>query len=234
MAPIKSDEIIKSLKSLANPSNVAGMVRYGISPAGTLGVSMPALRAMAKDMGLSHGLAEDLWGSGIHEARILAALIDDPKQVTVDQMDRWVLDVDSWDICDQLCNNLFRKTPFAYEKAAAWSGHSETFVKRAGFVLVACLAVHDKDAGNEAFAAFLPVIVRQANDERNFVKKSVNWALRQIGKRNQELNRLALATAREIGMGDTKSARWIAADTIRELTSEKSQYRWHRKSSGTP
>ena len=132
MAPIKSDEIIKSLKSLANPSNVAGMVRYGISPAGTLGVSMPALRAMAKDMGLSHGLAEDLWGSGIHEARILAALIDDPKQVTVDQMDRWVLDVDSWDICDQLCNNLFRKTPFAYEKAAAWSGHSETFVKKGG------------------------------------------------------------------------------------------------------
>jgi 3-methyladenine DNA glycosylase AlkD len=219
-------QVIDTLKALANPANVAGMARYGISPEGTLGVPMPALRKMAKGIGRRHDLADELWRSAIHEARILAALIDDPGKVTDDQMERWVLDIDSWDICDQLCNNLFSRTALAREKAAAWSGRPETFVKRAGFVLMACLAVHDKKADDALFAEFLPLIVREAGDDRNFVKKAINWALRQIGKRNPALNRLSVQTAREILKMDVKSARWIAADALRELTDERSWRRW--------
>lgn len=220
-----SEQIIADLKALANPANVAGMARYGISPEGTLGVPMPALRKVAKGIGRRHDLAEALWRSGIHEARILAALIDNPGEVTDEQMERWVLDIDSWDVCDQLCSNLFSRTGLAYKKAAVWSGRPETFVKRAGFVLMACLAVHDKKADNTVFAAFLPLIVREAGNDRNFVKKAVNWALRQIGKRNSALNSLAVETAREIREMDSKSARWIAADALRELTDEKAWYR---------
>ena len=159
---------------------------------------MPVLRKMAKEIGRRHDLADELWRSAIHEARILAALIDDPGKVTDDQMERWVLEIDSWDVCDQLCSNLFSRTALAREKAAAWSGRPETFVKRAGFVLMACLAVHDKKADDAIFVEFLPLIVREAGDDRNFVKKAVNWALRQIGKRNPVLNRLSVETAREI------------------------------------
>lgn len=221
-------QIIKTLEALANPANVAGMARYGISPVGTLGVPMPVLRRMGKAIGRRHDLADELWRSAIHESRILAALIDDPGKVTDDQMERWVLEIDSWDVCDQLCNNLFSRTILAREKAAAWSGRPETFVKRAGFVLMACLAVHDKKADDALFVEFLRLIVREAGDDRNFVKKAVNWALRQIGKRNPALNRLSVETAREIQGINAKSARWIAADALRELTDEKSWYRWRK------
>jgi 3-methyladenine DNA glycosylase AlkD len=221
--------IITDLKALANPANAAGMARYGINPAGTLGVPMPVLRKMAKEIGRRHDLAEELWRSGIHESRILAALIDNPREVTGEQMERWVLDLDSWDVCDQLCSNLFSRTGLAFTKAAAWSGRPETFVKRAGFVLMACLAVHDKKSDDALFAAFLPLILRESVDDRNFVKKAVNWALRQIGKRNAALNGLAVETARKIRTMDAKSARWIAADAIRELTDEKAWYRWRKK-----
>jgi 3-methyladenine DNA glycosylase AlkD len=214
------------LKALANPANVSGMARYGISPVGTLGVPIPVLRKMAKEIGRRHDLADELWRSAIHEARILAALIDDPGKVTDGQMECWVLEIDSWDVCDQLCSALFSRSALAYEKATAWAGRSETFVKRAGFVLMACRAVHDKEADDAVFAAFLPLIVREAGDHRNFVKKAVNWALRQIGKRNPVLNRLSLETAREIQKMDAKSARWIAADAMRELADERSWYRW--------
>ena len=227
---VTCSQVIDTLKALANPANVAGMARYGISPLGTLGVPMPALRKMAKGIGRRHDLADELWRSAIHEARILAALIDDPGKVTDDQMERWVLDIDSWDVCDQLCSNLFSRTVLAHEKAVAWSGRPETFVKRAGFVLMACLAVHDKKADDALFAEFLPLIVREADDDRNFVKKAVNWALRQIGKRNPLLNSLSVQTAREIQKMDVKSARWIAADALRELTDEKSWRRWQAKS----
>lgn len=223
-------QVIDNLKSLSNPANVAGMARYGISPERTLGVPMPVLRKMAKGIGRRHDLADELWRSVIHEARILAALIDDPGRVTDDQMERWVLDIDSWDVCDQLCSNLFSRTVLAHAKAAAWSGRPETFVKRAGFVLMACLAVHDKKADDALFADFLPLIAREAGDDRNFVKKAVNWALRQIGKRNAVLNSLAVQTAREIQKMDVKSARWIAADALRELTDERSWRRWRAKS----
>lgn len=215
------EEILRQLKSLSNPDTVAGMARFGINPKNTYGVSIPVLRKMAKQIGRNHLLAQQLWtSSGIHEARILAGMIDVPEKVTEIQLERWVKDFDSWDVCDQCCSNLFDKTKFAHKKAIEWIKRREEFVKRAGFVLMATLAVHDKEADNQKFIRFLPIIKREATDERNFVKKAVNWALRQIGKRNSALNKIAIHTAKEIQKIDSKSARWIASDAIRELTSE--------------
>ena len=223
------EEILKQLKSLSNPDAVAGMARFGINPTNTYGVSIPVLRKMAKQIGKNHLLAEKLWNSGIHEARILAPLIDPPEMVTEKQMERWVKDFDSWDVCDQCCSNLFDKTKFAYKKALEWSKRREAFVKRAGFVLMAALAVHDKEADNQKFVRFLPIIKREATDERNFVKKAVNWALRQIGKRNSALNKIAIQTAKEIQKIDSKSARWIASDALRELTGSAVRKKLDRK-----
>ncbi|MDE3089427.1 MAG: DNA alkylation repair protein [Chloroflexota bacterium] len=213
----QSHVILEQLKSLRNPRNIVGMARFGINPRNTLGVSIPTLRRIAKQAGKDHRLARELWQSGIHEARILAAMVDVPEQVTDAQMERWVKDFDSWDVCDQVCSNLFDQTAFAHRKAVEWSRREEEFVKRAGFVLMAALAVHDKAASDAAFLKFLPIIQRAATDERNFVMKAVNWALRQIGKRNAALNRAAIATAREIQQIDSRAARWIAADALREL-----------------
>jgi len=213
------EEILTKLKSLSNPKAVAGMARFGINPKDTYGVSIPVLRKMAKQIGRNHLLAKKLWTLGIHEARILAGMIDPPEEVSEDQMEKWVKDFDSWDVCDQVCSNLFDKTKFAHKKAIEWSKRREEFVKRAGFVLMAALAVHDKETGDKEFLKFLPIIKREATDERNFVKKAVNWALRQIGKRNSALNKIAIQTAKEIQKIDSKSARWIASDAIRELTS---------------
>jgi len=219
------NEIMKKLKALANPEAVAGMARFGINPKNTYGVSIPNLRAIAKNAGRNHLLALQLWASGVHEARILASLIDDPRMVTEEQMESWVKDFDSWDVCDQCCSNLFDKTRFAHQKAIEWSRRNEEFVKRAGFVLMATLAVHDKKADNEAFVKFLPIIKREATDDRNYVKKAVNWALRQIGKRNQTLRKKAMETAEEIRKMDSTAAKWVASDAIRELTGEEVQRR---------
>jgi 3-methyladenine DNA glycosylase AlkD len=220
--------IIAELRSIASPANVAGMARYGISSKNTLGVSVPSLRAAAKRIGTDHALALELWESGIHEARMLAGFIDDPALVTEEQLERWAKEFDSWDVCDQVCSALFDKTPFAREKAAAWSRREAEFVKRAGFVLMAALAVHDKKASDGVFKGFLPLIEREAADDRNFVKKAVNWALRQIGKRNRALNRAAIASGRRIRKMDAASARWIAADALRELESDAVQRRLSR------
>lgn len=217
------DQIIKELKSLKNPENVAGMARFGINPNNTYGVSIPTLRKMAKETGKDHSLAQELWASRIHEARILAGFVDDPKLVTAEQMENWVKDFDSWDICDQVCSNLFDRTPFAHKKAIEWSSREEEFVKRAGFVLMAALSVHDKRAVDDELLIFLPIIKREATDERNYVKKAVNWALRQIGKRNSTLNKKAIETAKEIQKLGSKSARWIASDAVRELTRKSVQ-----------
>lgn len=217
------NEIIQRIKSLANPENVEGMARFGINPANTYGVSVPVLRKMARETGRDHELALALWASGIHEARLLACFIDRPDMVTEAQMEGWVKDFDSWDICDQCCSNLFDRTPVAHEKAVAWCEREEEFVRRAGFVLMAALSVHDKKASDEAFLRFLPLIKEYATDQRNFVKKAVNWALRQIGKRNLKLNGAALKTAEEIKKIDSRSARWIASDAIRELSSDAVQ-----------
>ena len=206
------------------------MARYGINPEAAYGISIPTLRAIAKKAGKNHALAEQLWSSGIHEARILASMVDDHRKVTSEQMDKWARDFNSWDLCDQCCNNLFRKVKFARDKALAWSSREEEFVKRAGFVLMACLAVHDKTAGNEEFLAYLPIIRSASQDPRNFVKKAVNWALRQIGKRNADLNRAAIETANDIGRLNSGAAKWIAADAIRELTSQAVQQRLQNKS----
>lgn len=217
--------LIKKLESLSNPDAVAGMARFGINPKNIDGVSIPVLRKMAKEIGRNHPLAQRLWNSGVHEARILAGMIDFPEEVTEKQMERWVRDFDSWGVCDQVCSNLFDRAKFAHKKVLDWSKRREEFVKRAGFVLMATLAVHDKEARDRDFLKFLPIIKREARDERNFVKKAVNWALRQIGKRNLHLNQKAIKTAKEIRGIESKSAKWIASDAIRELTSEAVQKR---------
>jgi len=221
--------LIKKLKSLSNPDAVAGMARFGINSKNTYGVSILVLRKMAKEIGKNHLLAQKLWSSGVHEARILAGMIAFPEEVTGKQMERWVKDFDSWDVCDQVCSNLFDRTKFAHKKAMDWSKRGEEFVKRAGFVLMAALSVHDKEAGDKEFLKFLPIIKREARDERNFVKKAVNWALRQIGKRNLHLNQKAIKTARKIQEIDSKTAKWIASDAIRELTSEAVQKRFRMR-----
>jgi 3-methyladenine DNA glycosylase AlkD len=178
---------------------------------------MPILRQLARECGRNHELAAELWGSGVHEARILATLVDERARVTRRQMDCWARDLDSWDVCDQACQNLFRYTPFAFEKAARWARAKPEFVRRAGFSLTAGLAVKAKDAADAEFEAFLPLIEEAATDDRNMVKKAVNWALRQIGKRNPPLRAKAIAKAEEIRALDSRAARWIAADALREL-----------------
>lgn len=216
-------QILTHLKSLSNPENVAGMARFGINPNNTYGISIPVLRNMAKEIGKDHLLAQQHWKSGIYEARILSVFIHNPAEVTEEQMEHWVKDFDSWDVCDQCCMNLFDKTKFAYEKAIEWSRREEEFVNRAGFALIASLAFHDKKADDKIFIKFLPVIKEESIDERNYVKKAVNWALRQIGKRNINLNQFAIKIAQEIQQIDSKSARWIASDALRELIGEKIQ-----------
>ena len=223
------NDIIEKLKSVSNPDAVGGMARFGITPENTFGVSIPNLRKIAKETKKNHALAQQLWESGFRETMILASMIDKPEMVTEEQMEKWVLDFDYWEICDQCCMNLFEKTGFAYEKAIEWSLRDEQFVKRAGFVLMARLAVSDKKADDSRFEQFFPMMLREADDERNFVKKAVNWALRQIGKRNLTLNEKAIETAMEIQKIDSKSARWIASDAIRELSGEAVQKRLRKK-----
>jgi 3-methyladenine DNA glycosylase AlkD len=225
MSGMSLQETVTKLESLGSPGAVEGAARFGVHVRNILGVSAPALRKLAKEIGTDHKLAGQLWRTGIHDARVLATLIDDPAQVTPNQMERWAKDFDSWAVCDATCCCLFDKTPYAVDKAVEWTAREEEYVKRAGFVLMAALAVHDKKMPDERFEAFLPHLKRHANDDRNFVRKAVNWALRQIGKRNLRLNELAIQTAKDIRAQNTKSARWIGADALRELTGDKVQAR---------
>ncbi len=219
------DDILKQLKFFSNPKAIEGMARFGITPERTYGISIPNLRKMAKEIGKDHNLAQELWESNIRETRILASMVDEPNKVTEKQMESWAKGFDYWEICDQCCMNLFEKTEFAYQKTVKWSEREEEFVKRAGFVLMARLAVSDKKATDEKFVKFFPIIKREAADGRNFVKKAVNWALRQIGKRNPNLNKRAIEVAKEIQKMNSKVAKWVATDAIRELTSEAVQKR---------
>lgn len=227
------DKIIKKLELLENPANIEGMKRFGITTKKAFGVSAPVLKQLAKDIKKQakdrHSLALELWQTEIHEARIIAYLIDNPKEVTEKQMDEWAKDFDNWAICDGTCGHLFCKTEFAYKKVLEWSEREEEFVKRAGIVLIAWLAVHDKKADDAKIAEFLQILENKANDERNFIKKAVNWSLRQIGKRNLNLNKFALETAQKIKLQNSKSARWIASDALRELTNEKTLERLQKK-----
>ena len=222
-------EVLDRLKSMADPEAVANMTRVGITPETMLGIFLPDLRALAKEIGSDHELAQQLWASGIHEARILASFVDDPCLVTETQMEDWAADFDSWDVCDLCCTHLFRKTRFAYAKALEWSSREAEFVKRAGFVLMVCLTVHDKKASDDTFEQFFPIIRREATDERNLVRKAVNWALRQIGKRNLTLNQRAIEVAKGIESLDSRSARWVASNALRELTGEAVQQRLAKK-----
>lgn len=222
---MKYEEILKKLKSLADPEAVKGMARYGINPKNNLGVSIYKLRPIAKEIGKDHELALKLWGSGIHDARLLACFIEDPAKATGGQMDFWAKDFDSWDVCDQACTSLFDLTPLAWTKVFEWAKRDEEFVKRAAFSLIAGLAVHDKKASDKKFEQFSHLIKKHSIDERNYVKKAVNWALRNIGKRNLALNKQMIKLSNEIQKIDSKSAKWIASDAMRELTSEKVQKR---------
>lgn len=217
--------ILRKLRSLGSEKNRVGMARFGIETKDAYGVSIPHLRKTAKAIGVDHRLASQLWNTGVHEARLLACFIDDPAKVTKRQMEKWAADFDSWDLCDQCCAFLFDRTTFAEAKAIEWSRREEEFVKRAGFVLMAALAVHDREARDKSFLAFLRRIHSESRDDRNFVKKAVNWALRQIGKRNIRLNRKAIAAAKKIQRLDSSSAKWIASDALRELSGETVQRR---------
>ncbi|MCL5038149.1 MAG: DNA alkylation repair protein [Chloroflexi bacterium] len=217
---MRYEDVIKKLRQMADPEVISGMARFGITAKEVMGVKIPDLRKLAKEIGRDHELALKLWGKEIRETRIIAAMIDDPALVTEKQIESWVRDFDSWEACDQCCSNLFEKTPFAYDKCFQWSQREEEFVKRAGFVLMARLAVSDKKAGDEKFESFFPIILRGAADERNFVRKAVNWALRQIGKRNLALNEKAVRIGEKMREMDSSSARWIASDALRELKSQ--------------
>lgn len=223
------DEIIKELKSLTSQKNIEGMARFGINSSQAFGITLPVLRNIAKRYRGNHELATDLWQIGYHEARLLAAFIDDPKKLTNEQMELWVKDFDSWDIVDQVCSHLFDKFPGAYEKGFEWIERDEEFVKRAGFVIIAALSVHDKKMPDEKFEVWLDKIIEKSDDERNFVKKAVNWLLRQIGKRNLTLNKKAIKVAEKLKQSTSKSARWIGSNAYIELTSETVKNRLQSK-----
>jgi 3-methyladenine DNA glycosylase AlkD len=209
--------VVARLRSMGSEESRAGMARFGINTDRALGISVTNLRKLGREIGKDHALALELWDTRIHEARILASIVDEPAAVTRTQMEAWAQEFDSWDLVDQCCGNLFDKTPWAWDEALEWAERDEEFVKRAGFALMAWLAVHDKNATNSSFEPLFPAIEGAAGDDRNFVRKAVNWALRQIGKRNATLRRKAIATAQRIAKQDTKSARWIARDALREL-----------------
>jgi len=220
---------VAELKRLGEKKNVEGMARFGIRARKVFGVSKPKLDELAKKIGKNHELGMKLWKTGIHDARILGALISEPEMVDAKQMDRWVKDFDNWDVCDGTCCHLFVLGAPAWKKAFDWTRRKREFEKRAGFALAAFLAVHDKRAADAVYEEFLKVIEREAWDDRNFVRKGVNWALRNVGKRNLRLNRAAIATAERIRRQDTRAARWIAADALRELRSKAVQKRLRRK-----
>jgi 3-methyladenine DNA glycosylase AlkD len=217
--------VLEKLRAQARPQELESMARFGMAIENRLGVSVPDMRKLAKQIKKNHQLALELWETDFAEARIVAALIAEPDKLTETQMESWVKDFNSWDVCDQVCMNLFDKSPLAWKKVRDWAQREEEYVKRAAFALIACLAWHDKQASDEKFVALLSIIKGGATDPRNYVKKSVNWALRHIGKRNINLNKVALKMAYEIREIDAKPARWIASDAIRELESEAVQKR---------
>ncbi|HRN50010.1 MAG TPA: DNA alkylation repair protein [Anaerolineales bacterium] len=221
----KLNAILKQLRSQGTDKNLAGMTRFGISTEKAFGVPHPALHAIAKQHRRDHALAQELWASGYHEARLLAAFVDDPKQVTKTQMDAWVRDFNSWDICDTVTGHLFEPTPYAFDKAYQWTRSKREFVRRAGLAMMAWLAVHRKQEPEDTFLGFFPAIEAVVEDERNFVKKASSWALRQLGKRSKFLNKHAVAFAKRIAraaeVSGSKPARWVAADVLREISSDK-------------
>lgn len=224
MAEITLEGVMAKLKAKARPDQLEGMARFAIVGEGRLGLSMPDLRGMAKEIGANHEIAQQLWETGIPDARILAGIIEDPNAITLEQAEAWALDFNSWDVCDQVSGRL-EDVPFADDLIRDWAVREEEFVKRSAFAIIAGIAWHSKAAPDEQFLKYLEIIKTASDDDRNFVRKAVNWALRNIGKRNSLLNKAAIRAAYEIRERGTKAARWIAADAIRELESEKVQAR---------
>lgn len=219
------EEVLKEMKSHTNKKSLAGMARFGINTSKAFGLSMPTIRTLGKKIGTNHKLAIELWNTGYHEAKILCSIIADPAKTTSALMNKWVKDFDSWDVCDQCCLNLFVYTPYSQEMIYKWNDSSLEFVKRASFALMAVSAVHAKQLNDGDFIQFLTLIEKHSVDERNFVKKAVNWALRQIGKRNVNLNKVSIKFAMKLAQNESKSAKWIANDAIKELTNRKIQLR---------
>lgn len=222
---MNAEEALARLESMSDRTRLEGMSRYGIRVDQALGVSMPDMRALAKMIGKDHGLAMDLWRSGVHEARVMASLLADPLLLTEDQMEEMVGDLDSWDVCDQCCSNLFSRSPLGMRKALEWSARDEEFQKRAGFATMAALAVHRKELLEDELLLLLEAVVRESHDDRNFVRKAVNWALRQIGKRDLRMNALAISAAERIEAKADRASRWVASDALRELRGEAVQER---------
>jgi len=212
-----ADEVLTEIKNLASDKGKATRAYFGISGVNDYGLTTPQMRAIAKKIGKNHSLALQLWKTKVHEARHIAAMIAEPDKVTEKLMEQWLNDFNSWDIVDNCCQTLFDKTPFAWKKAIEWTKREKEFEKRAGFAMMAVLAVHDKKAEDNKFEKFFPYILKESVDERNFVRKAVNWALRQIGKRNERLCKKAIALANQMQAKDDSSSRWIAADALREL-----------------
>jgi 3-methyladenine DNA glycosylase AlkD len=229
MTSAKTKQVLAELESHRDEKNLAGMARFGIATDKAFGIKHPILKKIAKGLGRDNALAEELWASGYHEARLIAPLVADPKTFTKEQANAWVEDINSWDICDGFTGNLIDRTPYAYELVPAWARRKEEFVRRAGFALMAWLPVHDKKATDAKFDSFFELIIKYSDDERNFVRKAVNWALRQLGKRNQALNRKAIATARKVAKIESKTARWIAKDALKELEGDAVQARLKAK-----
>ncbi|MCD4732982.1 DNA alkylation repair protein [bacterium] len=215
------EEILRWFKEHGSEHNREGMGRFGINVERAFGVSLTPVRGLAKELGRNQPLAEELWQTSFHEARLLASLIAEPKLVTRELAESWAMDFNSWDLVDICCNHLLRKTSLAWGLVRDWPSREETFVRRAGYVMMAVLAVHDKAAADETFLTLLPIIEAGATDERNFVKKAVNWALRQIGKRNLSLNAAAVKSATRLGESENRAARWVGKNAHRELVSEK-------------
>ncbi len=212
-------EIMAWMEGKKSEKNKAGMAKFGINTDRAYGISIVDLRKLASSIPKSHELAMELWDSNIHEAMILSSIIDEADKVSQEQMEKQAAAFDSWDLCDQVCMNLFCETPFARKKAQEWSKRREEFVKRAGFAIMACLATKDSGVMDLAFVNFLDAVKRESGDERNYVRKAINWALRQIGKRNAKLNRMAIKTAKGIAKMGSKESKWIAKDALRELES---------------
>ena len=216
----RPEQVTEWLQALARPEDLAGMARFGIGVKGAYGVKVPAMRALAKEIGRDHELAELLWRHGVRETMVVATLVADPQRVDESLMERWVVDFADWEVCDQCCVNLFGRTPLACAKALEWSAREAEFVKRAGFVLMARLAATEKGAAPEYLAPFHAAIRHEACDDRNYVKKAVSWALRHIGKRDLASNAAAVETAQALRAMDCRAARWIAADALAELTGD--------------
>jgi len=220
---------LAELRKLGEKRNVEGMARFGIVANNVYGVAKPKMDQLAKRIGRDHDLALKLWETGVHDARILAGMIDEPPKVTAAQMNRWVRDFDNWDVCDGTCCHLFVFAEPAWDRAEAWTKRTAEFEKRAGFALIAYLAYRDKMAKDAQYRKMLPILLREAHDDRNFVRKAVNWALRNIGKRNLALHHAAIRTAEKMKKLDSRAARWIAGDALRELNSNAVQNRLRRK-----